>query len=83
MWQEKLKILKSIPGIGVVTSSILLAELPELGVLDNKKLASLVGVAPFNHDSGKFKGRRRIKGGRLISSCKNENRIHVIARITV
>lgn len=66
MWQEKLKILKSVPGIGVVTSSILLAELPELGVLDNKKLASLVGVAPFNHDSGKFKGRRRIKGGRKV-----------------
>ena len=66
MWQEKLKILKSVPGIGTITTSILLAELPELGVLDNKKIASLVGVAPFNHDSGKFKGRRRIKGGRKL-----------------
>jgi transposase len=66
MWQEKRKILKSVPGIGSVTTSILLAELPELGVLDNKKIASLVGVAPFNHDSGKFKGRRRIKGGRKL-----------------
>jgi len=64
MWQGKIKILQSVPGIGSVTTSILLAELPELGVLDNKKIASLVGVAPFNHDSGKFKGRRRIKGGR-------------------
>jgi transposase len=66
MWQEKLKILNSVPGIGPVISGILLAELPELGVLDNKKIASLVGVAPFNHDSGKFKGRRRIKGGRKL-----------------
>jgi transposase len=66
MWKEKLKILKSVPGIGVVTSSILLCELPELGLLNKKKIASLVGVAPFNHDSGKFKGRRRIKGGRKV-----------------
>jgi transposase len=66
IWREKLRILKSVPGIGSVTTSILLAELPELGVLDNKKIASLVGVAPFNHDSGKFKGRRRIKGGRKL-----------------
>jgi transposase len=66
MWQEKRKILNSVPGIGSVTISILLAELPELGVLSNKKIASLVGVAPFNHDSGKFRGHRRIKGGRKL-----------------
>lgn len=64
IWQGKLRILESVPGIGPVTLSILLADLPELGLLDNKKIAALVGVAPFNHDSGKFKGRRQIKGGR-------------------
>lgn len=64
IWQGKLKILESVPGIGPVTLCTLLADLPELGLLDNKKIAALVGVAPFNHDSGNFKGRRRIKGGR-------------------
>lgn len=62
--KEKLKILNSVPGIGPVTLAMLLAELPELGTLNHKKIAALVGLAPYNHDSGNFKGRRRIKGGR-------------------
>jgi len=63
-FKKKDKILCSIPGIGKVTSAILLSDLPELGSIDRKKIASLVGVAPFNNDSGRFRGKRRIKGGR-------------------
>jgi transposase len=58
------EILRSTPGVGKITSSILLADLPELGSLDRKKIAALVGVAPFNDDSGRHRGKRRIKGGR-------------------
>ena len=58
------KIILSVPGAGKITAAILLADLPELGTLDHKKIAALVGVAPFNRDSGYFRGKRRIKGGR-------------------
>ncbi len=61
---EKIQILKSVPGIGQVTLATLLAELPELGHLSNKKLTALVGLAPYSHDSGGHKGKRRIRGGR-------------------
>lgn len=63
-WRAKIKNLGSVPGIGQVTLATLLAELPELGHLSNKKLAALVGLAPFNHDSGTRTGKRRIQGGR-------------------
>jgi len=63
-WQERLAILTSVKGIGPVTSQALLVYLPELGHRSSKTIAALVGVAPFNHDSGKFKGKRRIQGGR-------------------
>ena len=62
--QEKNKVLQSVPGVGKVLSSTLISELPELGDLTNKKIASLVGVAPFPHDSGKIKGKRFCRGGR-------------------
>jgi transposase len=62
--REKSELLRSTPGIGVVASTTLLARLPELGKLDRKKIAALVGVAPFNRDSGKMKGKRAIWGGR-------------------
>ena len=64
IWREKDDLLRSIPGIGPVLSSTLLAALPELGKLDRKKIAALVGVAPFNDDSGSRRGRRAIAGGR-------------------
>jgi transposase len=64
VWSEKERLLRSVPGVGSVTVSTMLANLPELGTLDRRKLAALVGVAPFNHDSGKFRGQRRIWGGR-------------------
>ena len=56
--------LQSIPGIGPVTAATLLAELPELGTCTRQQVAALVGVAPFNRDSGVWRGRRRIWGGR-------------------
>lgn len=63
-WQEQTRILGSAPGVGMVTTATLLAELPELGKLDRKQIAALVGVAPMNSDSGKRRGYRKTKGGR-------------------
>ncbi len=63
-WFEKDNLLKSVPGVGKVVSSSLLIELPELGKLNRRKIAALVGVAPFNRDSGTMRGRRTVWGGR-------------------
>jgi transposase len=63
-FREKAALLRSTPGVGAVVAATLLARLPELGSLDRKKIAALVGVAPFNRDSGRFKGKRSIWGGR-------------------
>jgi transposase len=63
-FKPKEKILRSAKGVGPILAATLLSELPELGRLDRKKIASLVGVAPFNRDSGRFRGKRRIRGGR-------------------
>jgi transposase len=60
----KAELLNSVPGVGPVLISSIIAELPELGSLNRKQVAALVGVAPFNNDSGQSKGRRRIWGGR-------------------
>jgi transposase len=62
--QQKVELLRSVPGVGPVTAAMLVADLPELGRLDRKQVAALVGVAPFNDDSGHRRGKRRIKGGR-------------------
>lgn len=64
IWQENQDLLRSVPGIGPVISRTLLAELPELGKLNRQQIAALVGIAPLNRDSGTFKGRRGIWGGR-------------------
>ena len=63
-WQQPTEILGSAPGVGMVTTATLLAELPELGKMDRKKIAALVGVAPMNFDSGRKRGYRKTKGGR-------------------
>ena len=63
-WRKNGKLLQSFTGVGPVVSATLLSDLPELGTLDRKKIATLVGVAPLNCDSGRFRGKRRIKGGR-------------------
>jgi transposase len=63
-WNEKDKILQSVPGVGPKTSQVLISSLPELGELNRQEIAALVGVAPFCRDSGTKSGARRIKGGR-------------------
>jgi transposase len=63
-WREADDLLRSAKGIGPVTSCTLIADLPELGCLDRRRIAALVGVAPFARDSGVFRGRRMIAGGR-------------------
>lgn len=63
-WRAKRDLVESVPGVGPATSATLVAELPELGRLNRQEIASLAGLAPFNHDSGKFRGQRRIRGGR-------------------
>ena len=64
IWSEKAELLTQVPGIGEVSCMTLLSELPELGKLGAKRIAALVGVAPMNRDSGAYRGRRSIWGGR-------------------
>lgn len=64
IWKEKDKLLRSVPGVGPVTSATILAMLPELGTLNRRKIAALVGVAPVNKDSGRRQKKRRVYGGR-------------------
>jgi transposase len=64
LWLKRVNLLKSVPGVGAVTSTTLLVNLPELGSLSHKQISSLVGVAPINHDSGKHRGKQFIWGGR-------------------
>jgi transposase len=64
VWRVHDDLLRSVPGIGPIVARTLLAELPELGQLDRRTIAALVGVAPFNRDSGQWRGRRMIWGGR-------------------
>ena len=64
IWSAKNDLLQSVPGIGKVGAQAIISDLPELGKLNRKQIASLVGVAPLNRDSGNFKGRRSIWGGR-------------------
>lgn len=64
IWQEKDRLMQSVPGVGPNLSITILAELPELGTLDRKQIAALVGVAPLNRDSGTLRGKRTIWGGR-------------------
>lgn len=63
-WRAKDELLRSFKGVGPITSSTLLVSLPELGQLDRRAIAALVGLAPFNRDSGVMRGRRSIYGGR-------------------
>ena len=63
-WRDKREILTSMPGIGNTVAYTLLGDMPELGTLRRKQIAALAGVAPFNRDSGRMRGKRRIRGGR-------------------
>jgi transposase len=64
LWREKVALLRSVPGVGPMLAATILAQLPELGVLTHKEIAALVGVAPLNRDSGNWRGKRTIWGGR-------------------
>ena len=64
IWQEKNQLMQSVPGIGPTTAKVLLSHLPELGLLNRRQIASLVGVAPMNCDSGTLRGKRITRGGR-------------------
>jgi len=66
-WRHKRDLLTSMPGIGPSVASTLIGDLPELGSLSRRQIAALTGVAPFNRDSGTFRGKRRIRGGRAHS----------------
>lgn len=68
-WQQKMKLLTSVPGIGEVVAVTLISSLPELGTISHKSISYLVGVAPLNKDSGKFRGKRKIWGGRAKIRC--------------
>lgn len=84
--QQKKDLLESVPGVGTVTAFTLLAHLPELGLLNEKQIAALVGVAPMSHDSGKWQGKRFVQGGRpsvrsalymaALSASRHNPRIH-------
>lgn len=63
-WQQKLEQLLSVNGVGKILAYTLLADLPELGQLNRKEIAALVGIAPMNKESGSYSGKRRIRGGR-------------------
>jgi transposase len=70
LWRVNEDLLRSVPGIGPTTARTFLAELPELGGLDRRAIAALVGVAPFNCDSGQHRGQRHIWGGRAsVRAC--------------
>jgi transposase len=64
IWKDKDELLRSTPGVGPVLSMTLLSGLPELGSLNRREIAALVGVAPFNRDSGTLRGKRKVWGGR-------------------
>ena len=65
LWCAKQDLLKSVPGIGDVVARTLIAELPELGQVDRHQIAALAGRAPMNRDSGRYRGKRKIQGGRV------------------
>lgn len=64
VWRAADELLTSVPGVGDVTAHTLIADLPELGQLDRRRIAALVGIAPINRDSGQMRGKRSIAGGR-------------------
>lgn len=63
-WSERKALLSTVPGVGNALIYTLLADMPELGMLNNKQIAAMAGLAPINRDSGRMKGKRRIQGGR-------------------
>lgn len=63
-WKKRAVLLRGVPGVGVVTAATIIARMPEIGLVDRREIAALVGVAPYNQDSGRVEGKRTIGGGR-------------------
>jgi len=68
-WKQKTQIVQSVPGVGSQVSASLVSDVPELGRLNRQQIAALIGIAPFNCDSGQFRGQRTIRGGRISVRC--------------
>jgi transposase len=68
-WRNKAKLVESVPGLGEVTAATVVADVPELGKLNRQQISALVGLAPYNRDSGTMKGKRTISGGRKAVRC--------------
>jgi transposase len=80
LWREKENLLASVPGVGSIIARTLLADLPELGTLDRRQIAALVGLAPFTRQSGRWRGRSFIGGGRATVRTALFNGARVAAR---
>jgi transposase len=81
LWREKVALFRSVPGVGPLFAGTIVAQLPELGVLTHKQIAALVGLAPLNRDSGHWRGKRTIWGGRAAgarSSPHERSRRHPV-----
>jgi len=76
---QKSEILESIPGIGIASAALLLSHVPELGKISKRQISALVGVCPYDNESGKFKGRRKIRGGRITP----RNNLYMCALTTI
>ena len=68
-WQNKIQLIQSVPGLGSVTATTVVADVPEIGKLNRQQISALIGLAPFNRDSGSTKGKRAIAGGRKSVRC--------------
>lgn len=68
-WQHKIQLIQSVPGLGAVTATTVIADVPEIGKLNRQQISALIGLAPFNRDSGAMKGKRSISGGRKSVRC--------------
>lgn len=68
-WQNKIQLIQSVPGLGTVTAATVVADVPELGKLNRQQISALIGLAPYNRDSGAMKGKRSISGGRKSVRC--------------
>ena len=68
-WRNKAQLIQSVPGLGSVTAATVMADVPEIGKLNRQQISALIGLAPFNRDSGAMKGKRSISGGRKSVRC--------------
>jgi transposase len=68
-WQQKIQLIQSVPGLGKVTAATVVADVPEIGKLNRQQISALIGLAPYNRDSGAMKGKRSISGGRKSVRC--------------